>query len=144
MKHRKCLCFLWPQSSCYFMGCQVSEPFSSSECNSQFIFRLHILGNRNSQHRNTVSTVLIMILWWALVAIAGCMRCMEQHSTVSFLVGTWGQRRQIRQWRLAEDFFSINDDKLLVFQVPNFVKIGETVAEISRFCDFPKWRPPPS
>ena len=53
-----------------------------------------------------------------VVAIAGCMRCMEQHSTVSFLVGTWGQRRQIRQWRLAADFFfSISDEKLLVFQV---------------------------
>jgi len=138
MKHRKCLCFLWPQSSCYFMGCQVSEPFSSSECNSQFIFRLHILGNRNSQHCVNRSDHDFV------VATAGCMRCMEQHSTVSFLVGTWGQRRQIRQWRLAEDFFSINDDKLLVFQVPNFVKIGETVAEISRFCDFSKWRPPPS
>ena len=39
-----------------------------------------------------------------VVAMAGWMRCMEQHSTVSFLVGTWGQRRQIRQWRLAADF----------------------------------------
>ena len=28
--------------------------------------------------------------------------------------------------------------------VRNFVKIGQTVAEILRFFGFPKWRPPPS
>jgi len=79
-----------------------------------------------------------------VVAMAGWMRCMEQHSTVSFLVGTWGQRTQIRQWRLAADFFSISDDKLLVLQVPNFVKIGEPLRGYRDFCDFSRWRPPPS
>ena len=49
-----------------------------------------------------------------VVAMAGCMRYMKHHSTVGFLMGTWGQ---LRQRSLAADFFSISDDKLLVFQV---------------------------
>jgi len=28
--------------------------------------------------------------------------------------------------------------------VLNFVEIGQTAAEILRFCDFSRWRPPPS
>ena len=52
-----------------------------------------------------------------VVARAGCMRYMKHHSTSTFFVGTWGQRKQLRQRRLAADFFSVSYDELLVFQV---------------------------
>ena len=32
------------------------------------------------------------------VAILGCMRCMQQHATVSFFMAAWGERGQIWQW----------------------------------------------
>ena len=68
-----------------------------------------MVDNRDSQHHNICVNGSDHDF---VVAMAGCMRYMKHHSTVGFLVGTRGQ---LRQRRLAVDFFSISDDELLVF-----------------------------
>jgi hypothetical protein len=55
--------------------------FSSSKGSLQFMYWLKSQGNRGSQNNNIYVNCSVYDF---VMAIAGCKRCMEQHSTVSF------------------------------------------------------------